>query len=90
MPDTVPIGLPATSTRSPLTIWLAFWKIALTWYGEPLDITIRATATTASTTAASAAARPITLELRTGASCPIDLLPRGAMGLTHQSRGWRR
>ena len=30
MLDTLPIELPATSTWSPLTIWLAFWKTALT------------------------------------------------------------
>ena len=31
MSETVPMLLPETWTRSPLTIWLAFWKIALTW-----------------------------------------------------------
>ena len=29
--DTVPTTFPATSTWSPETIWLALWKIALTW-----------------------------------------------------------
>jgi len=30
MSDTVPMRFPDTSTRSPGTIWLAFWKTALT------------------------------------------------------------
>jgi len=64
--ETVPIELPETSTRSPLTIWLAFWKTALTVYVEPLESTMIPTATTATTTAAMAAIRTITLVVRIG------------------------
>ena len=47
MLDTVPIEMPDTSTRSPLTIWLALANTARTWYVLPLESTMIATATRA-------------------------------------------
>ena len=63
--ETVPIGLPETSTRSPETIWLAFWKTASTVYGVPPESTMTATAATATPTAARAAILTIRLDFRT-------------------------
>src|SRR5438067_1415788 len=82
MSDTVPTEFPATSTWSPETIWLAFWKIALTLYVGPPDSRITTTAPTATAIAAIAATRPITVELRTDvtSTLPIDLLPPGVGG----------
>src|SRR5436309_431177 len=68
MSDTLPTELPETSTWSPDTIWLAFVKIALTWYFLPPDISSTITATITTPIAPSAATLAITDELRTAAT----------------------